>query len=407
MSSECPSVEGPPDSVGLRAGAITAAAPEYTWRIWDADVAADHALWQDLWEHSPSQNPFAHPRLCRLLAPADSRLLAATMSDGRGHVLYPFCLREIEAPARTRSGEDSGFAVLHDIVSPYGYGGPSHWGLIDVDEAAARFWPPFDAWAREHSVVSEFIRFSLFEAEVLPYPGGIRTRQTNFVRALDRAPEEMWAGHEFKKVRKNAKRAVRQGTSIVFDDQGEFIDEFLKLYIGTMERRSSSAWYRFDRSFFEGIQQWLAGRFVYVFARLDGQMVSADLLLLGSDTGYDFLGGTNEDSFSVRPNDLVKVETMRWLHERGFSRFVIGGGLTSGDTLERYKRGFAPHGEVPFRTGERVIAQTHYDTLTADIRRQFSAAGAVWSAPEDFFPAYRRTFVPVDAITTPSFVEEV
>ncbi|WP_309132744.1 GNAT family N-acetyltransferase [Brevibacterium sp.] len=405
MLSEATSLE--PTALAVRADSlgVSLITADFTWQIWDADVDADCSAWLELWERSPSRNPFAHPQLCRLLAPSGSRLLAATLTDGRGHILYPFCLRQVEADTAAGDGATDR-AELHDVVSPYGYGGPVHWDLTDVEESAACFWPLFDAWARLHSVVSEFIRFSLFDDEILPYPGTFRSRQANFVRELDHAPDQMWTGHEFKKVRKNAKRAVREGTSIVFDEQGAFIDDFLEIYIGTMNRRSSSSWYRFDRSFFEEVHRWLAGRFVYVFAQLDGRMVSADLLVLGSDTGYDFLGGTDEGAFSVRPNDLVKVETMRWLHEHGYRRFVIGGGLTPGDTLERYKRGFAPHGEVAFRTGERVLARAEYDRLTTDLFRRQPDAEAATGETGNFFPAYRRPLQRPLPASAPELAEE-
>lgn len=358
------------------------------WQVWDADVDQHRQSWTDLWWKSPMQHPFAHPDVCRLLGPGNGRLMAATIVDGTGHVLYPFFVREID-PGESQDG-DSGTFPRRDIVSPYGYGGPLHWGLDDVEASAKVFWAEFGTWARAQSIVSEFVRFSLFDEDVLPYPGPTRTRQANYVRELDVPAEDLWQGVE-SKVRRNARRALREGVSIIVDDRGAYVEDFLRIYLGTMDRCASAEWYRFDRSFFARLHAALPGRFAYVLAQLKGEIVSADLLLLSADTGYYFLGGTQASSFSTRPNDLVKVEAMNWLRETGRRRYVLGGGVQPQDGLERYKRGFAPRGAVDFSTGERILSPRCYDALVAGTRRRFSSSGVEWDESDDFFPAYRRT----------------
>lgn len=355
------------------------------WHIWDAAVEQDRRRWIELWSASPMQHPFAHPELCRLLSPQHGRLMAAHFSDGRGHVLYPYFLRDI--PDAVPPGADA--VAGKDITSPYGYGGPLHWGLEDVDASARLFWAEFDSWARSEGVVSEFVRFSLFSDDVLPYPGPRRTRQTNYVRNVDVPTDELWHGVE-SKVRRNARRALREGVSIIIDERGDHLDDFLRIYLATMERRDSTDWYRFDHAFFTSLHHALPGRFAYVMAQLDGEIVSADLLLLGADTGYYFLGGTEASSFSARPNDLVKVEAMNWLRGTGRSRYVLGGGVQPQDGLERYKRGFAPRGAVAFSTGERVLCPQRYASLVVGARQSFLSSGAVWEETDEFFPAYRR-----------------
>lgn len=360
------------------------------WKLLDANVEADRREWVRLWTSSPMQLPFAHPDFCRLLGPSDGRLFAASATDGSGHILYPFFLREIDVSvefddSQLRSNTPSPL----DISSPYGYGGPLHWGLEDVEASAEQFWDRFDAWARRNRVISEFIRFSLFEGNILPYPGETRTRQANFVRDLDIDPDRMWIGADYKQVRQGARRAQREGVEIFIDDTGAHVDDFIDVYISTMERRESSEWYRFDRSFFDTIHTSLFGRFVYFYAQLNGRVVAASLVLLGADTAYGFLGGTSAEAFSARPFDMIEVDTMRWLHENGFRHYVIGGGLRAGDSLEFYKRKFAPFGEVRFRTGERILCRDDYDRLVEQRRRRCRETGGSLG-DDEFFPAYRR-----------------
>lgn len=362
----------------------------------DGDREADRHTWIDLWTASPMQSPFAHPEVCRLLGPARAKLMAAVWTEGHGRILYPFFLRRIEGPrphstgtisGHRRLGELGGEDDLSDIVTPYGYGGPLQWGLADPARSAAAFWDEFDTWAHEHRVVSEFVRCSLFTEQLVPYPGTLRERQTNFIRTLDMPLDELWSGVS-SKVRRNVRRAVSEGVEVVVDTEGGLIDEFLRIYLATMDRRSSADWYRFDRAFFDALHAALPGRFVYVFARHEGRLISADLLLNGGDTSYYFLGGTDESAYAVRPNDFVKWEVMGWLRQAGYRHYVLGGGVSSGDGLERYKRGFAPEGGVTFLTGERVFAASVYERLSAARSQKLADNGL--DADEGFFPAYRQ-----------------
>lgn len=360
------------------------------WKVLEADSHRDRQLWIEIWSATEERDPFAHPDLCSLLRQVEGRLLAAVLEVDGGVVLYPFFLREIDERLVAEAGlTATTTGPLHDIVSPYGYGGPMLSGPIDVAEVTGWFWQRFDAWALRNSVVSEFVRLSLFGDSLLPYLGHTRKRQTNLVRDLD-VDVDVLTQEVAPKVRSNVRRARREGVSTVIDVDGRHIEDFVRIYTETMERRESSAWYRFTRSFFEGIQAALPGQFAYVYAQLDGRLVSADLLLLGQTTGFYFLGGTEAAAFGVRPNDLVKMESMMWLKQHGRRRYVIGGGVTAEDSLERYKRGFAPRGQIDYLTGERIISQRNYDALVSAHRRRFGERGLEFDEAGDFFPAYRR-----------------
>lgn len=131
------------------------------------------------------------------------------------------------------------------------------------------------------------------------------------------------------------------------------------------------------------------GRLVYVAVERDGQPVSMDLLLLGRETAYYFLGGTDITMANLRPNDLVKMTAMEWLADQGYRWYVLGGGVRSGDGLERYKRGFAPEGARYFCTAGRILDPSGYAELTAERRTAALASGLTWNEETEFFPAYR------------------
>ena len=343
-----------------------------TFRILDASHPEDFAAWMALWQGWPDHEVFAHPAYVQLFAGDGDRALCAAMESASGNVLYPFIRRPI-------AGGDS-----CDITSAYGYGG----AFVTTPAAATlapEFYGAFDAWAREARVVSEFIRFALFESELLPYAGEREKRQDNIVRTLAIDEPAMWMEFEHK-VRKNVQKAQRSGITIEFDPDGARLSDFLRIYYGTMDRRDAAAGYHFPESFFRAFLTDLAGNAVFVHAIMNEVVVSTELVLLSARSCYSFLGGTNESAFAARPNDALKFETIKCAKARGLSQYVLGGGASPDDGIFRYKRAFAPHGVVPFHIGKRILDPAAYDALV--LRRQ-SHTGDELAAPPGFFPAYR------------------
>ena len=320
-----------------------------------AVVTGNDERWLAAWKAWPEREVHAHPEYLRLY---DEGRAMCALADG---VLYPFHLRELPFGAEGA-----------DIVTPYGYGGAFRTGDADPDA----FWTAFDAWAAEHGVVSELVRFSLFGDRLLAYPGEREQRLVNVVRDLGDDP---WMDFEHK-VRKNVNKARRSGLRVEIDEMGARLDDFLRVYDDTLTRREAHERYRFPHEFFERIRDRLAGQFVFAHV-LDGdRVVSSELALLSASSAYSFLGGTDERAFAARPNDLLKVELFRWAEAAGKRRFVLGGGFAADDGIFRYKRSFAPRGLVPFEIGMRVLDHGAYERLT-------ERAGG--PREPSFFPAYR------------------
>ena len=130
------------------------------------------------------------------------------------------------------------------------------------------------------------------------------------------------------------------------DPDGERLDEFLHVYTETMKRPRRSN-YLFSREFFESLLRGLrAGGTVHVVH--DGKVVSSELVMLSQRHASFFLGGTLAESFDLRPNDLLQVETLQWCRNAGKKSLVLGGGYKGSEGLGKGKRCFAPGGEGLF-----------------------------------------------------------
>jgi len=322
---------------------------------------------------------FAHPDYVSLFARDQDTPIAVYAEEPGGFVLYPMILRPIDSDLAAAAEGAS------DLTSPYGYGGPFLSGTFGD---AAGFWRAFDDWARTRKVVSEFVRFSLFDDQLLAHPGARDERLMNVVRDLTCDEAAMWADFDHK-VRKNVNKARREGVTIEIDPDGARLDEFLQIYTTTMDRRAASKGFYFGREFFERIVRTLRGQFVFVHARHDNRVISTELALVSARHVYSFLGGTDEASFALRPNDLLKLELMLWAKQQGRRAFVLGGGYAPEDGIFKYKRGFAPHGLVPYFIGTRVLDADRYATLTAAHEHHGRARDAGWNPSPGFFPRYR------------------
>ena len=199
------------------------------------------------------------------------------------------------------------------------------------------------------------------------------------VRDLEPDADAIWTDVDHK-VRKNVKKARRSGVSVELEAEGARLDDFLRLYEHTLDRREAPDRYRFPRAFFESIHAQLPGQFVYAHALHDERVVSSELALVSERSVYSFLGGTQSDAYGLRPNDLLKYELILWSKAAGKSRFVLGGGYEPDDGIFRYKRSFAPHGLVPFFVGRRVLETDLYRDLTESVGN---------SPRPGYFPAYR------------------
>ncbi len=351
------------------------------FQILDATVPEELHLWHELLQSWPGREVMADPNYVRLFARDVDRVLCAASSTAQGGILYPFILRPVGSEPWASCDE-----TTWDITTPYGYGGPFAWS-VDA-KYAEEFWNQFDAWARDNSVVTSFARLSLFTDERLQFRGEEEDCISNVVRSLTLTSADVWKDYAHK-VRKNVNKARRSGLDVRFDSSGELLDAFRDIYSATMQRRGAAAGYHFPRTFVETLVNGLQGQYVFCHVLSAGRVVSTELVLVSATRLYSFLGGTAEEAFESRPNDLLKHAVIEWGIQNGKTAYVLGGGQEEGDGIFRYKLSFAPSGVVPFKVGRRVYDPAASERLLQQRLRWEERAGAPWSPNARFFPVYR------------------
>jgi hypothetical protein len=267
-----------------------------------------------------------------------------------------------------------------DLSTPYGYGG--FWVEGEDYEAVNA---AYDEYCRKNGFICEFVRFHLFSDYQQHYNGESESHTHNVVRSLELPLEEIQREFEHS-VRKNLKKAVSSGLSIEIDTTGARLKDFLQIYYGTMKRRNAAENFFFSRCYFEVLNE-MKGNYVYFHVLYNGQIISTELVLYGSENCYSFLGGTHKDYFMLRPNDFLKYEIIKWGKEMGLKRFVLGGGYGSDDGIFKFKKAIAPNGVCNFYIGKKIFDNEKYQKLV-DIRK----AEAGNDTTSDFFPKYRAVF---------------
>jgi predicted N-acyltransferase len=149
---------------------------------------------------------------------------------------------------------------------------------------------------------------------------------------------------------------------------------FLAAYEQTMRRAGAAERYFFGAAYFDRILEssraWLA------LAHAPGGEIAAASIAARSDGFlHYYLSGSADAQLSDSPMKNVVAALVDFAAEQGLP-LNLGGGISRGDRLEEFKRGFANR-EQPWHTSEIVCDPVAYSRLSAN-----SDAG-------DYFPAYR------------------
>lgn len=249
-----------------------------------------------------------------------------------------------------------------DVITPYGYGGPT----------ADGFWDAYEAWARERGAVTTFVRFHPLYGNQRGAPLHVDELAPTVAWRLE--PErDLLAGLHFKH-RNKVTKAENAGATVT---QHEDLGEFVPLYEDTMRRVNADDLYFFAPAYWERLAELPLARFD---ASIAGEVVASALCLATPPWLHYHLSGTTVDGRSTGASTLVLLEAARWAQANGYERFHLGGGLGgTQDSLHHFKARFDPGGLVAAAVGKAIHDEDAY--------RELSGGEASY---DGFFPAYRK-----------------
>lgn len=268
-----------------------------------------------------------------------------------------------------------------DLTSPYGYG-----GFIIEGKDYKNVNKEYKKFCKKNNIICEFVRFNLTENYEKKYYGKIDNIKHNIIRTLDLNPQEMLMDFEHK-VRKNIKKANKNGLEIQIDTTGKSIESFLEIYYKTMNRNNAKKEYYFDKKFFSILNS-MNENIAYFNVLYKGKIISTELVLYTPNNCYSYLGGTLSEYFNLRPNDFLKYEIIKWAYNKNIKNFILGGGYSEKDDgIYKYKKSFAPkNGQVDFYIGKKIFNMKIYKKLV-NIRKKEKD----FNDTSKYFPLYRTT----------------
>jgi len=251
-----------------------------------------------------------------------------------------------------------------DAASPYGYPGASRAPSDPPD-------PRRVDWG-ETGLVSLFLRDRI-GAEPCLAGGTVRSE----LILADPRRESGIRKRLGEQIRANERRGWQVGIEPGVGADPADREAFEVAYGETMRRTGAAERYLFSSAYFERAlsepSAWL------LLAGRAGEPPGAGAIAVTSD-GYlhYFLGGTADAALADSPMKNLFAAMISLAGELGLV-LNLGGGVTPGDSLESFKRGFA-NDSAPFRTHEVICDPDAYGELTA---------GAAEAPGAGFFPAYR------------------
>ena len=198
------------------------------------------------------------------------------------------------------------------------------------------------------------------------------------------SPDDLWRTHLEHACRKKIKQAERAGVRILTASSDDHIREFYRVYRQTMERNEAEESYYLSYEFFQAFRDELPENARFVLAEYRDQIVGVTLCLYDSNDAFTLFGGADAAFQHVRPTNAVFWDLIRWAHETGKKRLVLGGGYRLNDGIFRFKAGFSRLRQ-PFFVYKRVHLGRDYAQLEERYRSFNNLNGNAIS----YFPAYR------------------
>ncbi len=269
--------------------------------------------------------------------------------------LYPFLINSVNELGYDLDNE------YYDIQGAYGYNGvvTNSFSTDFID----KFYKAFDEYCLRNNIIAEFIRINPVIDNISKYRKDIDVIYNNENILVNLTIEDILNTYEYS-VRKNIKKAisnkleyyVKNGNNIL----NEELNAFYNIYVHTMQRTQAEDFYYLNEHFFKSAASILKEKSLFAFVKKDNSIISCELILLGANVAYSYLGGTFSEYYQYRPNDYLKHKSIEMLKELGYNYFLLGGGP---DGVLKYKKKFASNGIIPFYIGKKIHNQKIYNEV--------------------------------------------
>lgn len=263
-----------------------------------------------------------------------------------------------------------------DFATPYGYG-----GWIIEGEATVELFASYEAWCRENSIISEFVRFHPMLKNHEACEAFYEVIRLGEVVHMDlSSPAVIWE-NIISKNRNVIRKAVKNDVKIYNGRFPKIYETFRSIYNGTMDKDHAEEYYYFGKEFYQSVLEDLPNNAQVFFAEKEGKVIAASIILTANGRINYHLSGSLREYSSLAPTNLLLYKVALWGHENGFKTLYLGGGVGSGeDGLFKFKRAFYKGELNRFHIGKKIFDEEKYNQMLS-LRDDIGESG--------YFPKYR------------------
>lgn len=189
---------------------------------------------------------------------------------------------------------------------------------------------------------------------------------------LDPDPELVFRTFNRSQTQRNIRKAEREGVVVL--RRGTSIEDLTRVYFDLhLETRRRQGVPTQPRRFFEHLWREMLepGHGFLLLASVDGRPIAGGVFLTWKDTVVYKFGASSPRFWSLRPNNLLFWEAIRWSCEQGFRMFDFGRSDLANRGLRNFKDTWGTH-ESPLRYS--VISDVVPRYLGPTLPRPISAA---------------------------------
>lgn len=312
--------------------------------------------WNSLLNKFPNKNKdvYFDEEYVKLYETKNEEAVCFVYEENDKILLFPFLRRRFEYHGH----------VCYDFETAYGYGGP----IVNVDnddEFVHNALDSFKNYCIDHNYVAGFVRFHPFfnyHQAFNEIGTAIYDRHTV---ALDLTLDEkdIWMTEIHTKNRNVIKKAVKSGLEFIVDKEFNHINEFVKLYNGTMNKVDAESFYYFNKNYYKLFKAGIKNSFLGLVS-INERIISGAIFFYSKDYGHYHLSGSDPDYLKENPNNFMLYESAKEMKSLGIKKFHLGGGFNSDEqnSLYQFKRRFSKN-TCDFFIGKVIFNQSIYKKL--------------------------------------------
>lgn len=303
-----------------------------------------------------SQDIYFTENYVRLYEDNEQQAVCYVYQENENILLLPF-LRSVF----TWNGE-----ILYDFETPYGYGGP----IVNTDDQGfvGRALNALMEYGKKYGYLAGFIRFHpvLHNSDLCKNVFHIILDRHTVAMDLSMDIDEVWMQEVHTKNRNVIKKAEKNGLTFVADYNYEYLDHFIALYNGTMDKLGATNFYYFADSYYKKLVKNIPDSFLGVVKQGD-EVLSAAIFMYSGPYGHYHLSGSNKSKLALSPNNYMLWEAAKELKKQGVERFHLGGGINSDESnsLLLFKMKYSKS-LYDFCLGKLIFNQEKYDVICAE-----------------------------------------